>query len=770
MKKIILLLMLATATTVCAEVLGTWNVFPSYYTSTKNKVAGDIVYSLSDNSLMSYNTKDSEVRLYNSLNGLSSPQVAFIDYNSKTKKLIVVYKDNNIDLIDNNGNITNLPDLKDKVLVGKEINDVYIHDSIAYLGTGFGVVEVDMDECVFRNSYRISMAAKCLAVNDKEIFITSGDYIYRCGREKDMHVKDNWNRINSATAITEMIWHNDKLYTICHGHVNNFGAKGNDFKIIGRGPITYMSVINDQLMWSNDSTIFSLSADGTINSIKQDNTWNDISYDNGTYWVSDMKNGLRGYKLVDDKYEITTPSIQPNSPKNDLSYHLKWVGERLLVTGGVNTTDTSIKNEPTAMMYEDGTWTNFEELTDPDPEQYPRLRLTNTTDIIQDPDDDTHHFASLHRNGICEYRNGKFVKLWNCSNTPLESILPAHRDSLNYVSCSGITYDKDKNIWMLQSMRNTIIRVWKNDGKWAELYYPEIDASSLCDNFVMMRNGLVAMNCRWMPDNNGHRGIFFLDTNGTLDNTRDDHHKLHSAIINQDETTYQPDYFYCMAEDVDGRLWVGTDLGLFVVDDMENLFSDKFRFTQVKINRNDGSGLADYLLSGVSISCITVDGANRKWIGTNASGVFLISADGQEMVHNFTEDNSPLLSNSVQDIAVCPVTGEVMIATEKGLCSFMGDATEAAEELDEDNITCFPNPVGSDYTGPIIVRGLTMDSEVKIVSTGGQLIWSGRSLGGEFTWNGCNKNGRRVASGVYHVIANNAEGKKAVVTRIVIVK
>ncbi len=111
-----------------------------------------------------------------------------------------------------------------------------------------------------------------------------------------------------------------------------------------------------------------------------------------------------------------------------------------------------------------------------------------------------------------------------------------------------------------------------------------------------------------------------------------------------------------------------------------------------------------------------------------------------------------------------------MTGTDIGLCSYMGDATQAEEELVADNVVAYPNPVTPDFQGVIAIKGLTMNSEVKICSTSGQLVWSGVSNGGTCTWNGCNKQGKRVASGIYHVIANNEEGEKAVVTRIIVIK
>ena len=385
---------------------------------------------------------------------------------------------------------------------------------------------------------------------------------------------------------------------------------------------------------------------------------------------------------------------------------------------------------------------------------------------MQDPNDENHHFASLHRNGLCEYSNGKFVKLYNCDNSPIRSILPDNAKYFNYCSTSGLQYDGDRNLWMLNSETDTIVRVRTSSGKWIGLYYGEIANVSLCDDYLIHSSGLMFLNSR-RTDNHG---FFCFDTNGTLENTRDDRHILRSSITNQDGTSYSPDEFYCMAEDLNGMIWCGTNLGVFVVADPSTFFDSDFHFEQIKIARNDGSGLADYLLNGVAISCIAVDGANRKWIGTHSNGLYLISADGTEMIQHFTTEDSPILSNTIYCIAVHPTSGTVMIGTDAGLCSYVSDATEAAEELISDNVLVYPNPVRPDYTGPIAIKGLTMDSEVKILSSTGQLVWMGTSAGGTCTWNGTNKQGRRVASGVYHVVANNAEGKKAIVSRIIVIR
>ena len=192
-----------------------------------------------------------------------------------------------------------------------------------------------------------------------------------------------------------------------------------------------------------------------------------------------------------------------------------------------------------------------------------------------------------------------------------------------------------------------------------------------------------------------------------------------------------------------------------------------FRCTRIKIPRNDGTNAADLLLNDENIQYIAVDGANRKWIATQSSGVYLVSEDGLEIIHHFNMDNSILPSNNVLSIAINKTTGEVFFGTEKGLVSYRSDATEPKEDFS--NVYAFPNPVRPDYTGVITITGLQERSLVKITDTTGNLIYQDYSEGGQMVWNGLNRNGDRVKTGVYLVFASSSNGKEGVVTKILIV-
>lgn len=764
-KYILTILVLLFAWHSSAQEIGKWNVYPSYWNATQNMVAGNMVYSLCGNNLLAYDTEDTSVRTFNCLEHLNGVHIACMNYNMQTHTLVLVYTDGGIDLLNDDGSIRYLPDLKEKAIANKDVNSVHTEGHMAYLCTGFGYIELDLKEKVLRNTYNLGLNTRNLVLLENNVYLGTTKGIYTCPLDKNKVQKDNWKAI-STSNFANLTHFDGMLWGQAYQKVYSINPTTGKHSVVSQELARFLRNCGDYLIWASEEAICLCTAQKQITTIKQQNNWHDVSYQNGSFWVSQGDEGLHCYTIQSTTLTHKAGPIQPNSPKRDLSYRMQWVGNNLLVAGGINTVD-AIYNAPTAMLLKEGEWTNFQEMPLKEiTKQYPNLRLANTTALVQDPQDQTHHFAALHRNGLCEYRDGKFVKFYNSDNSPLRSILPNSANYYNYVPCAGIQYDVDGNLWMLCSETHDIIRILKADGKWTSLHYDEIDSVSLCDDYLMHSSGLMFLNSRRME----RRGFFGFDTSGTLDTQRDDRHILRSTIINQDGTSYSPDEFYCMTEDLDGRIWCGTNLGVFVIEDATRYFDNDFRFEQIKISRNDGSGLADYLLNGVAISCITVDGANRKWIGTHTDGLYLISADGTEMLHHFTTSDSPLISNAIQCVAVHPTTGVVMIGTDMGLCSYTADATEATEEMDADDVLVYPNPVKPDYNGTIAVRGLSMDAEVKILSSTGQLVWSGVSAGGTFTWDGRTQKGRRVASGVYHIVANNAEGKKAIVARIVIIR
>jgi hypothetical protein len=222
---------------------------------------------------------------------------------------------------------------------------------------------------------------------------------------------------------------------------------------------------------------------------------------------------------------------------------------------------------------------------------------------------------------------------------------------------------------------------------------------------------------------------------------------------------------YSFAEDRDGEIWLGTDDGIAIFYSPEDVLTENIDAQRPLV---DFDGYVQYLLESETVKAIVVDGANRKWIGTERAGVFLLSEDGSEEIHHFTEENSPLLSNTIISMTINGETGEVYIGTAKGLIGYKAMATDPKDT--NTDVYAYPNPVRPGYTGPIAVKGLVNNANVKFTDVNGSLVYETLAEGGQAVWNGYDFNGRRANSGVYLVFISNPDGSETMVTKILFVK
>ena len=765
MKKYILWLIVFIGCTSISfgQAIGSWKAYPALQISTYNIPVGHKAYSLCNGNLFSYNTEDTEVYVFDRLNGLHDTKIQFIRYSNASQKLILVYENGNIDLIYPDNEVVNMKQLKDKNYSNLIINNVSVVNEKAYICTNFGIVVVNTDKEEFEATYDLNLNVySCTA---------DAHYIYLCCSENGFNIgdlnlnlldKNNWKH-TSTNFFHELTFFKGKLI----GYNKSTGLFTIDQQYytttaLVKGGYSFFSCSEDVMLTGNSSHIYLFNNVTDKQEIKQDNPFNYLVYNNGTYWASQGIKGLQPYVLSGKTLSATQSAIQPNSPIRDYFCNMHYNGNRLLIAGG-DQNYNNIEREGTLMYYENDTWYNFnaDNIAEQTKHQY-----TNTSSIAQDPKDPTHHYVSSAGHGLYEFKDLKFIKNYDETNSPLKPVINDKiTDPQNYVRCDALQYDSEGNLWMVNTEVDTILVVLKPDRTWSKLYYQELNMGTNFTHILFDSKGRLWTNSKRYEKGQG--GFFALDYNGTLEDTSDDIHIKRNIIINQDGVKYEPWYFNCMAQDLNNQIWVGTNEGLFVIEDPDDFIqNDDFRFTQIKIARNDGTNYADYLLNKVNISSIAIDAANRKWIGTVADGVYLVSADGQEILQHFTTDNSPLISDEIQSIAVNPQTGEVMIGTFLGLVSYMSDANTPATELDKSNVRVYPNPVKPDYNGVIAVDGLTLNAEVKITTVTGQLVYSGRANGGLFTWDGRNQSGKRVSSGVYNIISTNAEGKKAIVNRV----
>ncbi len=474
----------------------------------------------------------------------------------------------------------------------------------------------------------------------------------------------------------------------------------------------------------------------------------------------DYPTDLTPYQDDYDAYISTVSTLNPGGPAYNRFYESKFINGVLYTTGGYFLPAMPDNDTPgTIQVYDGNDWTLYEEQIS----QITGYSYVDNCCIDVDPNDAEHVFVG-GRCGLYEFQKGKLVTYYNKDNSQLMGANDTGKQLDNdYVLVLGLKFDAKGNLWVLNSLGDGVsLLEYTTDKQWINHHNALLtneDAITVpgLSKMIVDSRGLM-----WFVNNNWKNpAVFCYDTDNDI-------LLKYDQIVNQDDVKYTCYAITSIAEDKEGNMWVGTDIGPFMIEKSE-IGQNKVTFYQVKVPRNDGTNYADYLLNGISISSIAIDGGNRKWFGTNSAGVFLISADNIVQEENFTTENSNLLYNNVSSISINNFTGEVFFLSDNGLCSYQSNAVEPNSEMTKDNVTVYPNPVTPDYTGLVTITGLTYDADVKITTVNGALVAEGRSNGGMFNWDCCNKQGKRVASGVYMVITATSDGKKGTVAKIAVI-
>lgn len=445
-------------------------------------------------------------------------------------------------------------------------------------------------------------------------------------------------------------------------------------------------------------------------------------------------------------------TLQSGGPKYNNFYGMRFVNNLLYTCGGLWGHLIDAGRPGTIQVLDKDNWTIYDDSI----AEKTGIKYVDVNSVDVDPLDPNHVFAGA-KSGLYEFQNGKFIKHYNSENSLITSF---NNTSKNYQLITSVKFDTDGNLWMLnsQSPSNQSLIEYTKDGKWVSHHKPELYNLGSLECLMQDSRGLL-----WFVNNHHELPSIYCYQAST------DQLNKYSSFVNEDGATLSPVFVRYVTEDKNQDIWIGTNIGPLLLY-KKDITSDTPIFTQVKVPRNDGTNYADYLLSGVDISCIAIDGSNRKWFGTNGNGIYVISNDCLTQIYHFTTNNSNLLSNNIEAIAINEQTGEVFAGTDKGLCSYMSDASSPNNEMTKDKVWAYPNPVKPDYTGLITITGLSFDADIKIVTTNGILVNQGRSNGGTYTWNGKDLKGQKVASGIYMVETATSDGSKGTVCKIAIVK
>ena len=758
-----------------------WTTYFAYHDGTDVIEADGQVYGILNGNLLAYDPKTTEVRTIDRLTGgLSSKGLKFLGYSDTQRVLVLLYADGNIDLYNvRNGRVTNIPQFKDNPDSNFALNSLKVVGDDAYIATAEGFVRISLKHAAIEGRYTIGGTYAVVAHAGRIYAAMQRGGVLSIALDDNLLDFSRWQEL-TPLAITDMGVNADCLYLLCPYTTATAADKtygiygivgdGELSRVSGRNPGHITTCGGRAVVYQTDAiVVFEPETPTQPNIVVTSHGCNVICpASDGGYWTAADGRGITHYALTAEQFVADGNPITAGGPSFETPAFLRMAGDRLLMAAGrVDPDDRD--NRPYHAAWLDGgdEWHDFEAPVVGGPWFRKNHNFENASSIVQDPRDPSHHFITSGRQGVFEYRNGKIVAQYTEGNSPIESCSASK--SYDYVRTDGAICDPQGNLFVTNENRDTTLWCLKTDGKWVPFYNTAITQATYLTGSIFDRKGRLWV-CQRRTDGAINGGFLCLDYNGTLDNTRDDVYTYRSSFTNQDGTAFPFQVGYCIAEDLDGRLWMGTDAGLVVCDNPDDWGNTDFLITQVKVPRNDGTNYADYLLAGAAVTAIAVDGANRKWIGTASDGIYLVASDGFTTLHHFTEANSPLVSDAITAIACHPHNGEVFIGTEKGLMSYHSDASEAEESLQRDNLRVYPNPVRPDYSGPVVLDGLVFDSDVKVVSTSGHVVAAGTSVGGTFTWDGRGPSGERVGSGVYYFMVATPDGKTTTVAKVAVVR
>ena len=765
---IIIITLLFIVKSLAAQHPGQWQLHLATYNTQRIAEAANRVYAMADGTLYSYGKDDNSLVIHSKQNGLSDSDISMIDYHPDTKTLLIVYGNGNIDLINESG-LHNLPFLKTATNIpNKTVNNISFGGENAYLSTAFGVVVINMNKREIAETYKLNAETYDVCIRQGAIYAATADGLRKASLSDNLLDAHNWQTVALQTTEFDVaktrrlcLFHDMVCFWVQGSGVFYMGAEEHPQALSRNTSLRGMRLQADRLILHSASTLYvyeSFAQHETFNA----GTVNDVASlrNDGHYWIAAGLKGLIGIRrTADNQFEIVVAGLNLKGPKRNLAAFMTMHGQKLLIAGGGRWTDR-LWNPGTLMIYENGKWTNLDEDA---VNQKVGYACGDYTGVAVDPNDENHYFVSTYGEGVLEIKDNQYVQLYNHANTnALQSIVPGDK---NYIRVGGVSFDKSGNLWMTNCEVERGIVVRTADGMWKSLHYQGVGNSSyLVDKILITSKGHKWVNVARSKD---RPGILVFDDRETPADASDDVSHFFSSFKSGTGSAIESSVYYCMAEDLKGEIWLGTDRGPIysstpqrAIENPDNLFFNR-------IVRSDADGTNYYFLSGEQINAIAVDGGNRKWLGTASSGIFLVSADGQETIHQFTTDNSPLYSNTIQSIAVDHRTGEVFIGTDKGLISFRGEATQASPDYSD--VYAYPNLIRPAVDGHVIVTGLMGESNVKITDLNGNLIYQGKSAGGQFAWNCRNRNGQFVASGIYLVLASTSGAAESVVAKIAVV-
>lgn len=783
------------------QTIGSWQLFNNYTSDISNMVdTPHRVYIVSDGNLYSYDKDTEEFYGYTRINTLSDNTITDIRRNYSGNFITIAYRTGNLDLLYDDGRVVNLPEIHDAQAVGdKTIYDVAFDGDLMYVATGFGLVAYDVKSGSVKGSGIYNRPVHGVTVMGDNVMLivdgtaytfTSGNRFATLGHLTDLGPVD----MRQIEPLSDTL-----LLASQRGAGDRYGL----YRFDPQGPalteiltanlpaMHNFTHIDDKVVVSNPYGFYlyranpgsSIGYDAPYYSVPNNLQYkNRLAYSGGytpgnVFWYASI-DGI-GTMTHDGNYrnfsvtgESTTIPFGTNIDTGVAGFSIGSRGIYAYNRGASRFPVYNYSEEKPAVNLIDNGF-----ISDVSPAQT-IIRVPEHAPggppqrVLEDPNDPSVLYIGSFFEGIHVNRDDNDLLKYDWRNTPADSTW-CHMPL-------DFAFDTQGNLWVCtMTLTREYLMVLPADKRlktdvktsdWTPISIGTLAGNNKSRDFKILplraaKNRNIIMFADGFDPNN----LAVLNTGGNVSSTASHTSRATDKFVDQDGLTFGPLTIASIAEDLNGSVWVGTDNGVFAIHNPAAFISPNATVERIKVPRNDGTSLADYLLQSQTVTTIAVDGANRKWLGTLASGIYLVSADGKEILDYFNINNSPLPSNCIKAITCEPDGNRVYVATDAGMACYSSTASPAEESFD--NVYAYPNPVRPDYNGWITITGLMENSLVKIVDVSGNVLLQTQSSGGMVTWNGCDTTGRRVSSGVYYVLGSQGEESSTgkVVTKILVV-
>ena len=742
-----------------------WEDFFSYNNVKDFIKVNDKIYAVVDNAVFIYDQGTNETNKLSSVNGLSGESTTSIYYSETYNRIIIGYANGLIEIIEENGEITIAPDITNFTLsTEKEVANIIEFNSKLYLSTPFAIVEYDIENLVFGDTFFIGNGSTEVRVNevkikDETIYAATENGIYIADATNPNLIDfNNWTQLFNGN-FTSIELFNNKIYTSNGNNLYQL-INSNTLQSITsfatgilkiKASLTHLSVatqresyIYDLLMNQQESIISNVNSDYYFEL--------NASYADDQYIYLATKE----FGLLQTTFSNTSEFIEihPEGPTSNDIFSISVSNNNLwVVYGGYDTAYTPLDNRFGFSHYNGENWINTAYNS-----SFPARNLVHTT---IDPNYENRTYISSWSDGMLVVEDDVVSTLWNDTNSGLEKLdFPLDP---NYISIriNGSTFDEQGNLWIANAWVDNKIKKYSSSGSWSSF-----DLSSIVTNNASGLNELIVdrVNSVWIGSR--RNGAYVFNENGN---------KMRALTSEATKGSLPDPNVRTIAADKSNRIWIGTQKGLVVFYNASGLFEADIYDAEPIVILDDG--IPKKLMGDQSINSIAIDGADNKWFGTNLGGALQSNPSGKETLHIFNKNNSPLPSNTIIKIKVDQSNGKVYFATDKGIVAYNSDVAPFGEELGE--VYAFPNPV-KPFHEYVTIDGrngthLPQGTNVKILDSAGYLVYEtnvieGQELqGGKVVWNKTNLAGRKVASGIYIVLLTNKDKSEISSTKIAII-